>query len=363
MNTYIAKRFGIALFVTLSLIFSSCGSTRSLSAEASVDAVMAEYASPDSPGAAVLVMDQDSVIFKKAYGLASAAAHVPVSTVTNFRLASMTKEFTAAAILKLMEQGKLSLDDKILKFFPDFPLYGKEITVRNLLNHTSGLIDYEDFVPDTQQYQVLDADCLKLMFTAESLYFPAGSKYRYSNTGYAMLALIVERASGERFADFVKSHLFDAAGMTSTVAFENGISVVANRAYGHSRPEGTWIETDQSNTSAVLGDGGIYSNVEDMARWVSAMWNFRILSEAQQREAWSDATVTDGSSIPYGMGWHTETYRGIHHPHHGGSTRGFRNHILVFPERKFAVIILTNRNEGDPINQAKRIADLYWEQR
>jgi CubicO group peptidase (beta-lactamase class C family) len=355
------KRSILVLLVSISsLFFASCGSTLPLTTEQTIDKIMADFASLDGPGASVLVMDHDSVVFKKAYGLASVKDQTLITTATNFRLASVTKQFTAMAILLLKEQGKLSLDDKILKFFPDFPLYGKEITVRNLLNHTSGLIDYEDFVPDTQTYQVLDADCLKLMFKAESLYFPAGTQYRYSNTGYALLALIVERTSGKRYADFVKENIFDKTGMTTSVAYENGISTVSDRAYGHSLMDGKWIETDQSNTSAVLGDGGIYSNVEDMSRWTSAIWNYQLIPESLQKQAWADARVKDGSPIPYGMGWHTEMYRGIHHPHHAGSTRGFRNHILVFPERKFMVVILTNRNQGTPITEAQAIADLLW---
>lgn len=360
MKTNITAYSTIIALLIVSTSLSSCSSVPQLTTEASIDAIMAEYAAPNVPGAAVLVMDKDSVVFRKAYGLADVNDGIPVTTATNFRLASVTKQFTAMAVLLLKEQGKLSLEDKILKFFPDFPLYGKEITVRMLLNHTSGVWDYEAFVPDTQTAQVLDKDCLSLMFKAESLYFPAGTRYQYSNTGYALLALIVERTSGQRFADFVQQQIFSRAGMTTTVAYENGISVVDRRAYGHSLMDSIWNETDQSNTSAVLGDGGIYSNVEDMARWISAIWNFRFLSEALQREAWSDARTVTGEPIPYGMGWHTETYRGVHHPHHAGSTRGFRNHILVFPDRKFMVVILTNRNQGTPITQAKRIADLWW---
>ncbi|MFZ4620720.1 MAG: serine hydrolase domain-containing protein [Bacteroidota bacterium] len=346
------------IILTAALFLASCGSTQQLTTEQSIDNIMAEYAKPGAPGASVLVMDHDSIVFTKSYGLASVKGNIPVTPATNFRLASVTKQFTAMSIMMLQEQGKLSYEDKILKFFPDFPLYGKDITVRNLLNHTSGLIDYEDFVPDTQTYQVLDADCLKLMFKAESLYFAPGTRYRYSNTGYALLALIVEKSSGKRYADFVKENVFAKAGMTTSVAFENGISTVANRAFGHSLSADAWTETDQSNTSAVLGDGGIYSNVEDMSRWISTLWKFTLISEKSQKNAWSDAQLNDGTSIDYGMGWHTETYRGIRHPHHAGSTRGFRNHILVFPNDKSMVVILTNRNQGEPIIEAKKIADL-----
>lgn len=348
----------IIFAVCLLLGLSSCSSTVSLTTEQSIDKIMSEFNSPSVPGAAVVVLNNDSVVFKKAYGVASINNNTLVTTSTNFRLASITKQFTAMCILMLQEQGKLSLDDKIMKFFPDFPLYGKDITVRNLLNHTSGLVDYESLIPDSQTVQVLDADCLRLMYQVDSLYFPAGTKYQYSNTGYAILALIVEKTSGKRFAEFLNENIFDTIGMTTTVAFENGISKVANRAYGYSLVDGKWNETDQSNTSAVLGDGGIYSNIDEMSKWISTLWKYKLISEKAQRIAWSDAALNDGTPIDYGMGWHTETYHGIRHPHHGGSSRGFRNHLLVFPNDKSMVIILTNRNQGDPIVEAKKIADL-----
>lgn len=347
------------LFFSISIIFFSCASSPSLTKEQQIDNIFAEYNVPNNPGASILVLKNDTIIFKKSFGVDNVNDPKPITTTTNFRLASITKQFTAMSILLLKEQGKLSLDDKLFKFFPDFPLYGKDITVRNLLNHTSGLMDYESFVPDSQTLQVLDADCLQLMFQAESLYFPVGTKYQYSNTGYALLALIVEKTSGKRFAEFLKENIFDKVGMPTSVAFENSISTVANRAYGHSLKDGKWIQTDQSNTSAVLGDGGIYSNVEEMSQWISSLWNHTLISKDLQMEAWSDATLNDGTTIDYGFGWHKETYRNIRHPHHGGSTRGFRNHILVFPEQKLMVIVLTNRNQGNPITEAKKVADLF----
>lgn len=343
----------------LSINFFSCTAPSTLSTEQSIDEIMKEFNAPDVPGASALVMMNDSIVFKKGYGYADVTDGRPVTTTTNFRLASITKQFTAMSVILLAERGQLSFDDPITKFFPDFPAYGKAITVRNLLNHTSGLQDYESYVPDSQTVQVLDADCLRLMDNADSLYFPVGTKYQYSNTGYALLALIVEKISGKRFADFLNENIFTPVGMKTSVAFENGISTVANRAFGHSRTDSGWIQTDQSNTSAVLGDGGVYSNVEEMAKWISALWNFKLIPQQTQQLAWSNALLHDKTPIDYGMGWHLETYKGIAHPHHGGSTRGFRNHILVFPDQKLMVVILTNRNEGDPIKQAHAIADIY----
>lgn len=360
MKTFI--RFSRPFFGILTTLFlSSCASLTSLSVERSIDEMMKDYNRSNAPGASVLVLKNDSIVFKKAYGCADITALTPVTTTTNFRLASITKQFTAMAIVLLAEQEKLSLDDNLINFFPDFPSYGKEITIRHLLTHTSGLVDYESLIPDSQTVQVRDADCLKLMYTVDSLYFPAGTKYQYSNTGYALLALITEKVSGKQFADFLKENIFDVVGMKTTVAYEQGISTVVNRAYGHSRTDSSWIQADQSVTSAVLGDGGIYSNVEEMALWISALWNYKLLPEKIQRQTWSEATLNDGTKIDYGLGWHLETYQGIRHPHHGGSTRGFRNHILIFPEQRLMVIVLTNRNEGEPIQPAHAIADLFLE--
>ncbi len=351
--------FFVIVIVTGTFLVNSCGTTRPLTTEQTVNEIMSGFNSSNAPGASVLVMKNDTVVFKRGYGSAHLGEQRPVTSTTNFRLASITKQFTAMCILLLAERGELSYDDRLDKFFPDFPVYGKEVTVRQLLNHTSGLVDYEEFVPDSQTTQVLDIDCLELLKKTDSLYFPSGSKYQYSNSGYAILALIVEKVSGKRFADFLKENIFDKVGMTTTVAYENGISTVPDRAYGYSFVDGNWIQTDQSNTSAVLGDGGIYSNTEEMSKWISALWNYKLISPQTQQLAWSKAALNDGTPVEYGMGWHIETYRTITHPHHGGSTRGFRNHILVFPGEKLMVIVLTNRNQGTPIAEAHKIADVF----
>ena len=205
----------------------------------------------------------------------------------------------------------------------------------------------------------MDKDFLELLKKVDTLCFPPGTKFQYSNTGYAFLALIIEKVSGKRFADFLNENIFEKVGMTTTVAFENGISTVANRAYGYSFKDDQWTRTDQSVTSAVLGDGGIYSNVEEMARWVSALYNATLISPATQRAAWTEGKLNDGTSIDYGFGWRLETYQSFRHPYHGGDTRGFRTNIQLFPEQKLMVVILTNRNQGEPADHAKKIAEMY----
>jgi CubicO group peptidase (beta-lactamase class C family) len=198
------------------------------------------------------------------------------------------------------------------------------------------------------------------MHSTHDLYFTPGSAYRYSNTGYALLALIVHRVSGEDFAGYLRRHIFQPLGMYATIAFEEGKSRVKNRALGHSRTANGWKVTDQSLTSAVLGDGGIYTNVLDYSRWITALLKYRLIPDSMQQVAWQRARLDNGSPVNYGFGWHVDEIRGSFLPHHSGSSIGFRNHILLFPEEQRAIVLLTNRDEGNPFLLAQRIADKVW---
>ena len=339
--------------------FASCKSSGMLMKEKSIDDIMSTYQSMDKPGASVLVFKDDKIVFKKGYGVSNVSTQEKITQNTNFRLASVTKQFTAMSILLLVQKGRIKLEDPLTKYFPSFPAYGKDIKIKHLLTHTSGLMDYEDLMPATQVMQLHDTNCLQLMYKANGLYFAPGAQYKYSNTGYAILALIVEKISGQDYGLFLKENIFKPLKMKNSVAFEEGKSTIPNRAFGYSLDNGSWVETDQSLTSAVLGDGGIYTNTIEMTQWIKALWDFKLLGSEMQNQAWSRKKLNSGASIDYGYGWHVEDYKNITHPHHGGSSIGFRNQILLFPEQKLMVILLTNRNEGDPINEAHKIADIY----
>jgi CubicO group peptidase (beta-lactamase class C family) len=263
-------------------------------------------------------------------------------------------------VLQLIQSGKLSLEDPVRTYLDSLPAYTQQIKIRHLLTHSSGLVDYEDLIPASQTRQVLDIDCMRLMGKTDHLYFEPGSDYRYSNTGYALLALIVEKISGEDFSSYLQRHIFRPLKMKQTLALEAGKTQVPNRALGHSRSSNGWTVTDQSLTSAVLGDGGIYTNMPDMARWIRAICNFQLIPAALQQQAWSRTSLSNGKSIDYGFGWHVEDYRGKAHPHHSGSSIGFRNHILLFPDEQRAIMILTNRDESDPMEPCKKIMDIIW---
>jgi CubicO group peptidase (beta-lactamase class C family) len=321
---------------------------------ARIDALMRPYAGA-VPGASVLVLRGGVPVFRRAYGLADLEQHVAATPATNYRLASMTKQFTAAAVLLLADEGRLSLADPVRKWLPSLPHAADAVTIRELLTHTSGLLDYEDLIPPETTQQVHDADVLRLLESQNSTYFTPGTSYRYSDTGYSLLALIVARASGQDFASFLRARIFLPLGMRATIAYQAGVSAVAHRAFGYTYEGAGWRRTDQSLTSAVLGDGGVYSSIDDLAKWDAALYDTRLLSARSLRLAFTPATPTDDPAVRYGFGWRItgETLW------HSGETVGFRNVIVRYPRRHFTVIVLTNRDAPEPYALALAIAKLY----
>jgi CubicO group peptidase (beta-lactamase class C family) len=322
--------------------------------------VQKRYPDPSAPGCAVLVVYDGRVVFAKGYGVASLETGEPITPATNFRIASVTKQFTALAILQLIERGKLSLDTTLTDIFPDFPKYGADITVRHLLTHTSGLRAYEDLLPEGLKIPVLDADVLRIMKEQDSGFFPPGTKYRYSNTGYAVLAMIVESVSGQRFADYLRDEIFLPAGMNNTVAFENGRSTVPNRAYGYRKAkdgEG-WEFADQSLTSSVLGDGGIYTSVMEYAKWDAALQTDRLASPETIAAAYTPNRLADGTETEYGFGWRIEWKNGHRVVHHTGSTTGFNHYVRRIPDLRMCVVVFANREGEEPKELAPAIEDL-----
>ncbi|HET7778786.1 MAG TPA: serine hydrolase domain-containing protein [Rudaea sp.] len=330
--------------------------------EKAVDAIMQAYTG-DVPGASVLVVRDGKPVVRKAYGLANLEEKTAATPATNYRLASVTKQFTAASILLLAEDGRLTLDDPIRKWLPTLPETDQPITIRHLLTHTGGLIDYEDIMPDAGNEdpvtdfskQLRDIDVLHLLEKEQRVYFAAGTTYRYSNGGYSMLALIVERTSGQSFQSFLHDRIFAPLHMDNTLAYVIEGPPVPNRAYGYTPVDGQWRRTDQSLTSAVLGDGGIYSSIDDLAKWDAALYDNRLLNDESRKLAFTPWTKTDDASIEYGFGWRItgETLW------HSGESIAFRNVIVRYPQRHLTVIILTNRNDPEPYRMALQIAEQF----
>ena len=363
-------RIAIALLSALAL-FS--GTTSAQVSSSQIDSIFASLKSSNAPGAAVLVVYKGKPVFRRGYGVTDLRTLHPIDERTNFRLASFTKQFTAAAVMLLVRDGKLHYDDHLTDIFLEFPAYGKSITIRNLLNHTSGLPDYEDLlmkqypnIPENKVPQILDAGVLKLLEQQSSGKFVPGSKWEYSNSGYAVLAMIVEKASGKSFGEFLQERIFTPLKMKNTLAYEKGKNEVPQRAYGHSKDDGAWRETDQSPTSAVLGDGGIYSSLDDLAKWDRALRDHTLLSNEEVQPALTPVQPRDGASkspdgkpVSYGFGWFLNPYRGHKRISHDGNTIGFRTTIQRFPDDNLTIIVLANRVDADPEALALKVADLY----
>ena len=312
--------FLFAIAMTLSAHTASA-STDTLAAR--VDALFQDFNQPGAPGASVMVIKRGKVVLAKGYGLANLEEKVPCGTNTNFRLASVTKQFTAMAVMMLAERKQLSLDERLTDFFPEFPAYGNQITLRHLLTHTSGLIDYEDVIPKGTEIPVLDRDVLRLLMRQEKTYFPPGTKYRYSNSAFAVLAQIVEARSGNTFARFLQENIFRPVKMGHTLAYEQGLSVVPNRAYGYSPDASGFKRTDQSLTSSVLGDGGIYSSVADLYQWDQALYTDKLVTRKMLKLAFTRGPATEHPDTGYGFGWFVGQYRGLQEFWHSGNSLGF----------------------------------------
>ena len=322
-----------------------------------------EASLPPHVGACVLAVDHGDVVFEQGYGIADVESRTASTPATNFRLASVSKQFTAATVLMLVDRGKLSLDDTLDEFFPGFPKYGGKITVKHLLAHTSGLPHYEEIIPAGTKLQLDDPDVLHLLMDAKEPRFAAGAKFEYSNSGYTLLGLIVEIAAQQPFHDFMRKEIFLPLGMNDTVLYQRGLNEVPQRAYGHERKEGEWIRADQSLTSAIRGDGGVYSSLQDYRKWLKAIdAQEKLLSKESYAAMFTPQFVSDREGSRYGFGWFIDEYRGEPRIHHNGDTQGFRACVQRFPRRQAAVFIQINNIVDDtasPMTKVgERVADI-----
>jgi CubicO group peptidase (beta-lactamase class C family) len=378
------QRFAIALVLSCALASGALipAALAQTPTAVQLNAIFSGIASPQEPGLAVLIRQNGRTLFEQSYGMRDLRSGLPIDVHTNFRLASFTKQFTAMCIMLLVHDGKLHYDDRLTDIFPEFPPYGSSVTVRNLLNHTSGLVAYEDLMdkkyagkPWEETPQITDAEVLAMMEQQTDTKFPPGTKWEYSNGGYCLLAMIVEKVSGMPFAEFLRRRIFAPLTMDHTPAHVYGKDTVANRAYGYTKDAGTWLETDQSPTSATLGDGGVYSSLDDLAKWDDALRNHTLLTAAEFQPAITPensavvlpSAVDDlpkaaaAKPLAYGFGWFLDPYRGHPRMWHYGSTIGFNTVIERFTENNLTIIILANRTDVDLAALALRAADLYFQ--
>ncbi|ABU57053.1 MULTISPECIES: serine hydrolase [Roseiflexus] len=312
------------------------------------------------PGISALLLVDGSAQYARALGKANLEQNTAISIATNFRLASVSKQFTAAAVLRLAERGALSLDEPIVRFFESAPAFWRQITVHHLLTHTSGLVDYEELIDPNTATQLHDCDVFALVRRVDTGYAAPGAAFRYSNTGYCLLALIVERVAAQPFAAFLREQVFLPAGMRFTVAYEGESSAIPRRAFGYSFRGGTFVRTDQNLTSATLGDGGIYSSTIDLERWDAALSNDTLLPEP-----WRAAMFTPHIAMPsgesYGYGWFLTSIAGRRAAYHTGETIGFRTAIVRLLDRRCTAVVLANRSEAAPLPLARTLIETALE--
>jgi CubicO group peptidase (beta-lactamase class C family) len=324
-----------------------------------VDAVMAEWAKADSPGCAVGVMRDGALVLARGYGQADLERGVPIGPTSVFDIASTSKQFTAAAIVLLAQEGKLSLDDDVRRFVPELPRYEAPITIRHLLHHTSGLRDYTDLMALTgwQMEDFTTAEqALAMIVRQKELNFPPGAQYLYSNSGFFLLSVIASRAAGRPFPDLARERIFEPLGMASTHFHSDHRLLVKNRAVGYAPRDGGW-GISMSDWEQV-GDGSVLTTVEDLARWVRNFEDPKVGGRAMVEELQRKGRLTSGQEIDYAEGLRHATYRGLATVGHSGSWAGYRSNILRFPSEKAAVIVLCNAETAEAATIARTIADV-----
>ncbi len=318
--------------------------------ETLVDAIFADLTRGQTSGAAVLVARDGQVLFSKAYGFASLEHHVPVTPETKFRIGSITKQFTAAAILRLQEQGKLSVNDSLGKFIVDYPR-GQEVTVHHLLTHTSGIHSYTskaDFLQSVT-VPVKPAELIQ-SFKKDPFDFDPGTKWFYNNSGYFLLGSIIEKVSGQSYAGYLKAQFFDPLGMKDT-GVHDSTAILQHEAMGYSYDSNVLKKAPNWDMSRAGGAGALYSTIKDLYLWNEALFAGKVLGEAALKAAWTPVK-TGGQQQPpeegYGYGWGIGKLRGLPAIAHGGGLQGFLSHLARYPAEKLTVVILANASPPPP---------------
>lgn len=332
--------------------------------ESKVDAIFAPWNKPGSPGAAVIATSRGEVLFKKGYGLANLEYAIPIAPSTVFHVASISKQFTAFAVVLLAQEGKLSLDQDIRKYLLEMPDYGRKITARHLIHHTSGIRDQWELL-EMAGWRFDDvltkANILKLLARQRELNFDPGDEYLYSNAGYSLLAEIVERVSGQPFPKFCHDRIFGPLGMTRTHIHLDHKMIVKDRAYSYF-VKGPGFEHAPLNY-ANEGATSLFTTVEDLAKWMEYFRTRRTVGDKAIDQMTARGVLNSGKEIAYAFGLMHAEYRGLKTVGHGGADAGYRSHMAMFPEHAFAVAVLGNHPTMNTAVLAGRVAEVFLEDR
>jgi len=321
------------------------------------DYVRSEMKERAIPGVALAIVHHRQVVKTAAYGLANVELGVPVRPETVFEIGSLTKQFTAAGILLLTEDGKVCIEDKISRYLGRTPEAWRDITVRHLLTHTSGIRSYTGLEGFELRGHLTQRQFIEVI-GSQPLEFRPGESWKYSNTGYNLLGYIIENITGKTYWDFMSERIFKPLTMNSTTNRLPAL-VILNRAAGYEQTNRVLINRD-SDVTDVFSAGAMVSTIGDLVKWNAALDSDGVLSPKSKQEMWTRAKLNNGELIKYGFGWRIEEYDGHRSFGHGGSTSGFSATLQRFPDDNLAVILLTNTDEQIATALAKRIARFYW---
>lgn len=326
-----------------------------------VDALFAQY-DDKSPGCAVGVALDGKMVHRKGYGIANFDHGIPLSPSSVFYIASVSKQFTAAVTILLANDGLISVDDDIRKYIPELPDYGTKITIRQLVQHTSGLRDYLRLMNLAGMRTAdvhSDDEVLELIANQRELNFTPGTEYLYSNSGYFLISVLTRRVTGKSFREYADEKIFRPLGMKGTHFHDDRTMIVPERVTSYSaRRDGSYTIADWANFEQV-GSGGLHSSVDDLFRWDQNFYQNKLSAKDLIPMLHSRGVLTNGDTIDYAFGLRISEYRGLRTVSHGGSSMGFRTHLLRFPDQNFSAIVLCNVGSSDPGSLAERIADIY----
>ena len=327
-----------------------------------VDAVFARFARPDSPGCGVGIFQNGTITYSKGYGSANLEYGVPIAPTTPFISGSVAKQFTAAAIALLVEQGRISLDDDVRKYIPELPDYGAKITIDHLVHHTSGLRDFWALVQVAGMryddgYAV--GDVIRLAARQKHLNFPPGTEYDYSNTGYIALGLVVQRVTGKSLREFTTEQIFTPLGMTSTHFHDDHTMLVPGRASAYSpQPEGGYRINVWNND--IVGQGGLILTVNDLLKWDENFYTGKVGGPGFLKRQLQQGKLANGTTLSYAFGLTVGEYRGLRLVEHSGSSGGYRTIISRFPTEHTSIVALCNTTEANTTMLSHQVADILF---
>lgn len=324
-----------------------------------VDEIFARWDNKDSPGAAVAVVQNGAIIYKKGYGMAHLEYDIPNSPSTVFHIASVSKQFTAFSILLLEKAGKLSLDDDVRKYIPEVPDFGKTITLRHLATHTSGLRDQWNLLAMAGwrlDDVITKEHVLKIVSKQKELNFNPGEEFVYCNTGFTLLAEVVARVSGQSFAEFTQANIFNPLKMKSTLFYDDHEKIVKNRAYSYYENNGY---KKSVLSYANVGATSLFTTAEDLSLWALNFWNPVVGDTSLIRKLNTLALLNNGKTFGGALGQFVGQYKGLNEIQHGGADAGYRSFLTRFPDEKFAVVVLSNAAEFNSGDMAHKVVDVY----